>query len=109
MAVNHLKNITQEERMAAKQAAQEEKEYKIQEAIKNGAKVNYMTSNISYEYKETNINISYDGTCIIDTTIPKDITKYLKQNWKIVSVTYLEGTNTITGMIFEGSRSRVRM
>lgn len=107
MVGEHLKNITQEERKAILKAAQEERNRKIQEAIKNGAVVNYITSRISGEEQETHISLTNDGVCIIDTTIQRDITKFLKKDFTIISITYYKDTDTIAGIIFEGKNKTI--
>jgi hypothetical protein len=99
-----LNNLTLEERQAIFKAAQEERERIIQEAINNGANVNYMTSRLTLDEQETHILTCIDGSCIIDTTIPSDIKLCIKRGWKITSVTYykdmtitFDATSTFTG------------
>lgn len=102
--------ITEEDKILRKEnklAAQEERNRKIQEAIKNGAVVNYMTSKITQEEWETHISMINDGVCIIDTTIPKDMTTCLKCGWKIKAVTYSKETNNVVGMVFEGTSRNI--
>lgn len=107
MAKKDLSTMTSEERMEMLKAAQEERNRKIQEAIKNGAVVKYITSRISGEEWETHISMTNDGVCVIDTTIPKDMTTCLKCGWKITGITYYKNTNTIAGMIFEGTTKNI--
>ena len=107
MPAKSFDKITLEERNAIMIAAQEEKNRKIQEAIKNGAKVNYMTSRMSQEEWETHISMTNNGVCIIDTTIPKDITTCLKCGWKINAITYYKDTDTIAGMVFDGTNKNI--
>ena len=102
MASDALKNLTPEERMAARQMAQEERERIIQKAIDDGAKVNYVSTRIPIESWETHIYANNDNECTIDTTIPRTMTKCLKRGWKIDSITYLKDTDQIVGMIFTG-------
>ena len=90
MAFEHLSNITSEERQAAKEAAQKERQRIIQEAINNGATIQYITAPLSGDEMETHINISSDNTVIIDTTISSDIRKFIDGGWKITAVTYYE-------------------
>lgn len=107
MAFKHLTNLTPEERIAAKQAAQEERERIIQQAIKDGATVQYMTSRLSSEEWETHIYTNIAGECIIDTTNPTDIKLCIKRGWKITSVTYYQDTNQVAGMVFEGKANGI--
>jgi hypothetical protein len=100
-------NPTAEEREAARQAAQEERERIIQEAIKNGATVNYMTSRLTLDEQETHICWDIEGNTIIDTSILKDITKCLKRGWEITAVTYYADTNTVAGMSFKGKSNKI--
>lgn len=97
-----LNDLTPEERQAIFKAAQEERERIIQEAINNGAIVNYMTSRLTLDEQETHILTCANGSCIIDTTMPSDIKLCIKRGWKITSVTYYKDTNQIAGMTFEG-------
>ena len=90
MSINHLKNITQEEKQAAKEAAQKERQRIIQKAINNGAKVQHITAPLSGEEMETHINIGFDNSVIVDTTIGSDIRKFIDSGWKITAVTYYE-------------------
>ena len=106
MAFEYLTNITAEEKLAARQAAQEERDRIIKKAINDGAKVQYMTSRLSTEEQETHISIG-NGECLIDTTIPKDMTKCIKRGWSIQSVTYYKGTDVIAGMVFKGSPNKI--
>lgn len=107
MAKKDLSTMTSEERMEMLKAAQEERNRKIQEAIKNGAVVNYITSRISGEEQETHISLTNDGVCIIDTTIQRDITKFLKKDFTITSITYYKDTDSIAGIIFEGKNKTI--
>lgn len=102
-----LNDLTSEERQAIFKAAQEERERIIQEAINNGANVNYMTSRLTLNEQETHILTCVDGSCIIDTTIPSDIKLCIKRGWKITSVTYYKDTNQIAGMTFEGKSNGI--
>lgn len=88
MAFEHLSNISTEERQAAKEAAQRERQRIIQEAINNGATVQHITAPLSGDEMETHINISSDNTVIVDTTIGSDIRKFIDGGWKITAVTY---------------------
>ena len=90
MAFEHLSNISVEERQAAKEAAQKERQRIIQEAINDGATVQYITAPLSGDEMETHINISSDNTVIVDTTIGSDIRKFIDSGWKITAVTYYE-------------------
>ena len=99
--------LTAAERQAIFKAAQEERERIIQEAINNGATVNYMTSRITLDEQETHTLTCADGSCIIDTTIPSDIKLCIKRGWKITSVTYYKDTNQIAGMTFEGKSNGI--
>jgi hypothetical protein len=96
-------NATPEERMAARQMAQEERERIIQKAIDDGAKINYVSARIPIESWETHIYTNNDNECTIDTTIPRTMTRCLKRGWKVDSITYLKGTTQIVGMIFTGN------
>ena len=107
MAFEHLTNITAEEKLAARLAAQEERERIIQQAIQNGASVQYITSRSTSEEWETHILWDNEGNAIIDTTIPKDMTKCIKRGWEIISVTYYKDTNTVAGMIFKGQSNKI--
>lgn len=90
MAFKHLTNITAEEKLAAKIAAQERRDEIVQQAIQNGARVQYITTPLSGEEMETLININFDNTVIVDTTIGSDIRKLIDNGWEITSVTYYE-------------------
>ena len=107
MAFEYLANITAEEKLAARQAAQEERERIIQQAIKNGARVQYITSRLTSEEQETHISWGNDDSVIIDTTIPRDITKCIKRGWKIVSITYYKDTNTVSGIVCKGQSNKI--
>lgn len=102
-----LNDLTTEERQALFKAAQEERERIIQEAIKNGATVNYTTSRLTLDEQETHILTGIDGSCIIDTTISSDIKLCIKRGWKITSVTYYKDTDQIAGMTFEGKSNDI--
>lgn len=103
----HLTSLTTEEKLAARQAAQEERERIIQQSIQNGASVQYLTSRITQDEWETHIYWDNDGNTIIDTTIPKDMTKCMKRGWPIIGVTYYRDTNTVAGMIFKGKSNKI--
>lgn len=107
MASAFFNNLTTEERQAIFKAAQEERERIIQQAINNGASVNYMTSRLTSDEQETHILTYIDGSCIIDTTIPSDIKLCIKRGWKITSVTYYKGTDQIAGMTFKGKSNGI--
>lgn len=107
MAFEHLANMTAEERQAAKQAAQEERERIIKQAIQNGASVQYMTSRLTSEEWETHIYTNIAGECIIDTTNPTDIKLCIKRGWDITSITYYEDTNQVAGMVFKGKSNGI--
>lgn len=107
MALEHLLNMTAEERAAAKQAAQEERERTIQQAIQSGASVQYITARLTSEEWETHIYTNIAGECIIDTTNPSDIKLCIRRGWKITSVTYYKDTNQIAGMVFEGKANGI--
>ena len=96
MAFEHLINMTAEEKLAAKIAAQEKRNKIIQQAIENGAHVQYMTVPLGSEEMETLISIGFDNTVIIDTTIGSDIRKLIDGGWKIISVTYYD--NRVCGI-----------
>lgn len=102
-----LNDLTPEERQALFKAAQEERERIIQEAIKNGATVNYMTSRLTLDEQETHILTYTDGSCVIDTTMPSDIKLCIRRGWKITSVTYYKGTTQVAGMTFEGKSNGI--
>ena len=104
---NYFPILTHDERVASIQAAQEERERLIQEAINNGAKVNYMSSRLTQDEMETHIRINNDGECVIDTTIARDITKCMKRGWKITHVTYYQGTKQVAGITFTGNASNI--
>lgn len=98
---------TPEERTAAIQAALEERARIIQEAIRNGATVQYITSRITLNEQETHIMYGNDDICTIDTTIPKDITMCIKRGWKIIGVTYYADTKILAGIICEAKSKHV--
>ena len=85
---NFLKaaQISGEERSAIFQAAQEERQRKIQAAIDNGATVHYITSRLSSNEMETIINIDNNNNAFVDTTNRSDIILYLKRNCKITDI-----------------------
>jgi hypothetical protein len=107
MASQYLLHTSREDLQAAKQAAQEERERILNQAIKDGAKVQYMTSRLSSEEFETHILYDYAENCIIDTTIPGDIKKCIRNGWKIISVTFYAGTKQIAGAIFKGKKNNI--
>lgn len=109
MPNNNFPILTPEERVAAKQAAQEKRERAIQSAIQNGASVKYLTTHLTSEEYETHIYWDNMGNTIIDTTIPKDITKLIKRGWQITSITYYKDANIIAGMIFKGKSNGVSL
>lgn len=104
MAFEHLTSISTEEKQAAKEAAQRERQRIIQEAINNGAKVQTITAPLSGEEMETHINISSDNKVIVDTTIGSDIRKFIDGGWKITSVTYYE--NRVCGVTCEANHRK---
>lgn len=103
----YLSTLTRDEIIASQRAAQEERERIIQEAIDNGAKVNYVNSKISQDEMETHIRINYEGECVIDTTLSRDIVKCIKNGWKITSITYYKDTKQVVGMTFIGNTSNL--
>ena len=111
MANNNLSNFrwnpTPEERLAAKLAAQQERDRLIQKAIQNGAHVQYMSSRLTTEEWETHVYWDNDGKCIIDTTIPGDIKKCIRRGWKIKSITYYQDSNQIAGIVCEGKSNNI--
>lgn len=98
---------TPEERMAAKQAKIEERTRIVQEAIRNGATIQYITSHLTSDEQETHITYSNNGVCIADTTIPKDITTFIKKGWKITSVTYYANSQIIAGITCEAKNKHI--
>lgn len=103
-----------EELIAAKKAAREEKQSRIKEAIKNGIRIDYINTSLTEDEKETVINIENDNTVIIDTTIPKDITKCLNGNWEIIGITYnkkfMKSRDCFAGLLgvtFKGDRNNI--
>jgi hypothetical protein len=88
MRQNSLLNVTTEERLAAKQEAQERRNQIIQQAIRNGASVHHILVPLSGDEMETLINISYDDSIIIDSSIGSDIRKLIDGGWEITSITY---------------------
>lgn len=107
MANNNLPIHTPKERAAIRAAAQERKEQILQEAIRNGASVNYTDCHLTQEEWETHIMYGIGGTCIIDTTLPKDITKCLNRGWKITAITYYTDNNQVAGLVCEGKTNDV--
>ena len=108
MAIStYFNDLTTEERQAMLKAAKEERDRIIQEAIRNGAAVDYMTSRLTLEEQDTHILLNNDNTCTIDTTIQSDINLCIKRGWEIVRVTYYKDTNQIAGMIFKGKSSDI--
>ena len=107
MANNNLPIHTPEERAAIRAAAQERKEQILQEAIRNGASVNYTDCHLTQEEWETHIMYGIGDTCIIDTTLPKDITKCLNRGWKITAITYYADNNQVAGLVCEGKTNDV--
>lgn len=104
---NNLPTQTPEERAAIFAAAQEKRNQIIQDAIINGASVNYTTARLISEEWETHVYWDNDGSCIIDTTIPKDITKCINRGWKILNITYYAGTSIIAGLVCKGKSSDI--
>ena len=107
MAFRSFANLTSEERIAMKQAAQEERERIIQTAIQNGATVQYLTSRLSSDEWETHIYYGYDGICTIDTTIPTDITNCIKRGWPIKIITYYKDTNQVAGLVCKAKSNNI--
>lgn len=66
-----------------------------------------ITSRLSQDERETHIFIEGD-TAIMDSTIPRDFHKALKQNWKPISVTKYED-GTVCGMILKAPRKAVNI
>lgn len=99
--------MTSEERAAAKQAAQEERNRIIQKAIDNGASVQYTSCRLTSEEWETHIMYGNDGVCTIDTTIPGDIKLCIRKGWPIKSVTYYSDTNQLAGITCEASSNYI--
>lgn len=96
MAFEYLSKMTTEERMAAKQAAQERRNRIINQAIQNGAYIQRLTAPLSSDEMETSININHDDTVTISTTIGSDIRKLIDGGWKIVAIAYYE--NRVCGI-----------
>lgn len=65
-----------------------------------------ITSRLSQDKKETHIFIE-GNTAVMDSTIPRDFRKALKQNWEPISVTKYED-GTVCGMMLRAPRKRVR-
>lgn len=107
MASNFLSNLTPEERIAIRQAAQEERDRIIKEAIKNGASVSYTSCHLTQEEWETHILYGADGICTIDTTIPGDIKQCIRKGWTIKNVTYYSDTKTIAGITCESTSNHI--
>ena len=61
-----------------------------------------ITSRLSQDERETHIFIDGD-TAIMDSTIPRDFHKALKQNWEPISVTKYED-GTVCGMMLKAPR-----
>lgn len=104
---NNLPVHTQEERAAIFAAAQERRNQIVQQAINNGASVQYVTARLTQEEWETHIRMDNNGVCIIDTTLPKDITKCINRGWEIVNITYYTDTNIISGLTCKGKASDI--
>lgn len=64
-----------------------------------------ITSRLSQDERETHIFIEGD-TAIMDSTIPRDFHKALKQNWEPISVTKYED-GTVCGMMLRAPRKAV--
>lgn len=64
-----------------------------------------ITSRLSQNERETHISIEGD-TAIMDSTIPRDFHRALKQNWEPISVTKYED-GTVCGMILKAPRKAV--
>lgn len=105
-----LNNRPNKEEMAA---AREEKKAsrlkKINEAVKHGATVNYVTCPILGPEQETHITIDIDGNLDIDTTLSPDINKCIDSNYEIVAITYYKGISEnydgrIAGIRFKADR-----
>lgn len=107
MAFEYLTNITVEQKIAARQAASEERDRIIQQAINNGARVQYLSFKPSPEEEETHIYTDITGECIVDTTIPSDITKFIKRGWEITGVTYFKETNQVIGITCRGKSKNI--
>lgn len=107
MAINNLPVRTPEEIAADRIAAQERKDRTIQEAINNGATVQYLKSRMTSEEWETHVYWDNDGNTIIDTTIPRDITKCLNYGWEITHITYYADTNSVAGLVCKGKSNNI--
>lgn len=64
-----------------------------------------ITSRLSQHERETHIFIEGD-VAIMDSTIPRDFHKALKQNWEPISVTKYED-GTVCGMMLKAPRKAV--
>lgn len=64
-----------------------------------------LTTRLTQEEKETHIFIE-GNTATMDSTIPRDFNKALKQNWEPISVTKYED-GTICGMVLKAPRKSV--
>ena len=107
MANNNLPPQTQEERAAIFAAAQERRKQILQDAIDNGASTYYTTARLTSEEWETHVYWDNDGSCIIDTTIPKDITKCINRGWKILNITYYTDTDIVAGLVCKEKSSDI--
>lgn len=83
--------LTSEQRAEFRARAAAERQVKIDAAIKNGAKVQHISVPISGDEQETIMTRTPTGETVIDTTVPKDITRCLKAGYPIKDVTYYEG------------------
>lgn len=91
---------------SGRKAAQELKNKIIQEAVMRGASVQRITTNLTSEETETLIHINSDGSCIIDSTLSKDITKLINRGYEIIGVTYGINGNVI-GLTCKASANNI--
>lgn len=107
--------LSNDELARAAEEARIRKQQRIEEAIKNGAKIIYINCSLSLEERETLINISeIDNIVTVDTSIQKDITKFINKGWKITSITYRKSAININdrlmgiaAMTFEGPINKI--
>lgn len=101
-----MKILTREEIIEGRKRAQAARQSYIQAAIDSGASITYTSTTISAPEQETIIITSPDST-IIDTTIPSDINRCIKNKYTITALTYYN--DRLVGATFKTTRNKITL
>ena len=99
-----MKILTREEIIEGRKRAQAARQSYIQSAIDSGVPITYTTTTISPAEQET-IIITSPASTTIDTTVPSDINRCIKNKYTITSLTYYN--DRLVGATFETTRNKI--